>query len=166
MKNPAHKLLEWLPELDFGVMEHGFLPHGRDYYFIVEIGLGPNSGTYQIQFTHVVEMNIITNVADDIWPKSWGEEMIDYQAWEEAGEPDGYVWGTNWSNAYPGIEFDENSERAKNWGSRIEKPMHELTIVTDRFKLNLIFHDIWWQQLSKESNVVSKTMIPLSEPNA
>ena len=28
--NPAHKLLTWLPEIDFALLGHGFLPRGRD----------------------------------------------------------------------------------------------------------------------------------------
>ena len=50
--NPLRRELEdWLPEVDFGVMSHGFLPHGRDYVWIIEAP----SGTYQLTLSHVVE---------------------------------------------------------------------------------------------------------------
>lgn len=38
---------------------------------------------------------------DEVWPRSWSDEFSDYQRWVSAKEPDGYVWGTNWSLAYP-----------------------------------------------------------------
>lgn len=160
--HPLNSIFEWLPEMDFGVMGHGFLPHGRDYSVLVESSMGKEPGRYQLQFTHVVELNYITAVDDDVWSKSWGEELLDYQAWLDAGEPDGYVWGTCWSLAYPGIKAIESSAKAEEWSAKLAKPMYEAEIETDRFRINLIFHTVRSTKVSDEASTVSSVVIPLS----
>ena len=73
---------EWLPEIDFGVMHHGFAPHGRDYVLILQAG-----GTYELILTHVVELQYETRVQDQVWPKSWDDRLTDYAARAAAGNP-------------------------------------------------------------------------------
>jgi hypothetical protein len=115
--NPLQAAIrDWLPEFDFGVMRHGFARHGRDYIFVLEVGSG---GTYELTLTHVVEMHYETRVQDEVWPKSWDDVMIDYTAWEAAGAPDGYVWGNNWSLAYPGLYAAEADPTAAQWSERL-----------------------------------------------
>ncbi|QIL21083.1 hypothetical protein [Thermomonas sp. HDW16] len=155
-------LLEWLPESDFGVMDHGFVPHGRDYYLLVECSMGQNQGRHQLQFTHIAELSYTTVVADDVWAKSWGEAFVDYQAWLDAGEPDGYVWGTCWSLAWPGIRAVEPSTKAIDWSARFGKSMYEAQIETDRFRINLVFHSLRSAKVSDETSTVSSVVIPLS----
>ncbi len=88
---------------DFAVLGHGLLPHGRDYAFMIEDCLGRDPGRHEIVFTHCVALEYETRVRDDVWPVSWADEFLDYQRWIAAGEPDGYVWGSEWSMAYPGV---------------------------------------------------------------
>ena len=103
--NPLTRLLqERLPAIDVGVMAHGFAAHGRDYFFRLENSFGPTPGTFELTFTHVVEFNYVTAVRDDVWHRSWNDDFTNYVRWENAGEPDGYVFGTNWSLASPGFE--------------------------------------------------------------
>lgn len=64
--------------------------------------LGSDPGAHELTFTHCVRLEYETRVRDDVWSRSWSDEFVDYQAWLDAGEPDGYVWGTDWSSAYPG----------------------------------------------------------------
>jgi len=101
---------------------------------------------------------------DEVWPKSWTDEFIDYNKWVEAGEPDGYVWGTNWSLAYPGLEIIEESIIADSWKKKIGKDFFEMILETDRFFLRIVFHDIRVEKLSEMTNVVSKFIVPLGEP--
>jgi hypothetical protein len=56
-------------------------------------------------------------------------------------EPDGYVWGTNWSVAYPGLRAVPDSAQAAEWSRRLGKQMFEATLATDRFffAVNLSF---------------------------
>ena len=150
--------LDWLPELDFGVMSHGFAPHGRDYVFIIEIG---RRGTFELILTHVVEMHYETRVRDDVWPRSWDDVLTDYAAWEAAGEPDGYVWGTNWSLAYPGLFVAEDDATVADWSERLGRQMYAMGVETDRFKISLIFHDVQHRKLSDEAATVGRVLIPI-----
>ena len=160
--HPVISLLEWLPDCDFGVMDHGFLPHGRDYSVLIESSMGKDPGRHQVQFTHVAELNYASVVADYIWAKSWGDEFVDYQAWLDAGEPEGYVWGTCWSLAWPGIRAIEPSAKATEWSARLGKPMYEAEIETDRFRINFVFHSFRSAKVSDESSTLSSVVIPLS----
>ena len=160
--HPLSALLEWLPDCDFGVMDHGFVPHGRDYSFLFESSMGKDPGRHQVQFTHVAELSYVTAVTDEVWAKSWGEAFVDYQAWLDAGEPDGYVWGTCWSLAWPGIRAVELSAKAAIWAERLGKPMYEAEIETDRFRISLFFHSVRSAKVSEEKSIVSSVVIPLS----
>jgi hypothetical protein len=52
-ENPLTELLKGaLSEYDFGVLEHGFAPHGRDYGFVIQDSLCNDPGTYELSFTH------------------------------------------------------------------------------------------------------------------
>jgi hypothetical protein len=161
MTHPVSRLLEWLPECDFAVLEHGFAPHGRDYEFLIEHSGYNAPGRHRLIFTHVVEMSFRTEVRDDVWPRSWSDLFTNYQTWEKSGEPDGYVWGTNWSMAYPGIAAVEPSSRATDWAARIQHPMYEATIATDRFRIELVFHDIVTEHIDDRTDLISKVLFPL-----
>ncbi len=121
-------------------------------------------GSTKLTFTHCVHAFVETRVGDDTWPKSWGEEFIDYDKWLSSGEPGGYVWGTNWSNAYPGISAIEDSAIAKEWSDRLGKSMYEINLETDRFFLRLVFHSIRSEKISDDTSTISKVTIPLSPP--
>jgi hypothetical protein len=157
-ENPLRAMLrDWLPEIDFGVMSHGFAAHGRDYIFIIEA-----AGTYELTLTHVVDLHIETRVRDDVWPASWDDVLTDYAAWESAGCPDGYVWGSNWSLAYPGLDAPDEGASAEQWSERVGKPMFAASIETDRFKLSAIFHGARARKLSDQAPTISKVLIPLA----
>ena len=164
--HPLDSLFEWLPDCDIGVMDHGFVPHGRDYSMLFESSMGQDPGRHQVQFTHVAELSYVTAVSDQIWRESWGEAFVDYQAWLDAGEPDGYVWGTCWSLAWPGISAIDPSPKASNWSDRLQQPMYEASISTDRFRINLIFHSLRWTKVSNDTSVLSTVVIPLSGPGS
>lgn len=124
--------------------------------------MGKDPGRHQVQFTHVAELSYATAVADEALAQSWGEEFVDYQSWLDAGGPEGYVWGTCWSLAWPGIRAIESSAKAASWTDRLGKPMYEVEIETDRFRMNLVFHSLRWARVSDETSTVSSVVIPLS----
>jgi hypothetical protein len=160
--NPLARLLqEDLPAIDVGVMSHGFAAHGRDYIFVLENSFGPYPGTYRLTFTHVVEFSFTTAVGDDVWQRSWTDDFIDYERWEAVGEPDGYVFGNNWSLAYPGFEAIDNDPSAGSWSARLQRAMHAGTIETDCFKIALVFHHAHMERISGDASKVSKVIIPL-----
>ena len=161
-ENPLRALLNGtLSECDFGVMEHGFVPHGRDYRFVIQDSLCSDPGTYELIFTHVVALDYETRVGDSVWPQSWGDEFTDYTEWEQSGEPQGYVFGTDWSLAYPGITILDSSPDAQNWSGRLQRPMHSANVQTDRFSLTIVFSSIRHRKLSEQTGVVRQVLIPL-----
>jgi hypothetical protein len=149
---------EWLPEVDFAVLGHYLAPHGRDYIFIIQA-----AGTYELTLTHVVETRYETRVRDDVWPSSWDDQFTDYEAWQAAGQPDGYVWGTNWSLAYPGLDTPDDDRVASQWSARPGKPMYAMTMETDRFKLSLVFHDVRYKKLSDDNSTILRVLAPLTD---
>ncbi|WP_271067056.1 hypothetical protein [Caulobacter sp. NIBR1757] len=156
-ENPLQTIVrDWLPEIDFGVMSHGFAPHGRDYNFIIEAG-----GTYELTLTHVVDLHVETRVPDEVWPLSWDDVLTDYPAWEAAGHPEGYVWGNNWSLAYPGLDAPDEHQSAQHWSKRLRKPMFAASIETDRFRLSAVFHNARSRKLSDQAPTIGKVLIPL-----
>lgn len=153
-------MLDWFPQLDFGVLEHGFSRHGRDYEIVVETTFG-DPGRHRLTFTHVVEASVVTQVRDDVWPESWADVFIDYGEWERAGAPGGYVWGSNLSMAYPGIEITEPSAKAAAWAERLDAEMYEVSLTTDRFRLELIFHNLRTEKIDDRTDIVSQVIIPI-----
>jgi hypothetical protein len=160
--NPLSLLLkERLPAIDVGVMSHGFAEHGRDYILILENSFGPSPGNYRLTFTHVVQLTYDTAVGDKTWQESWTDDFIDYKRWLSAGEPDGYVFGNNWSMAYPGFGALEDDAAAASWSERLGRNMYAAAVETDRFKIGLIFHDALLEQVNDEASTVSQVIIPL-----
>jgi hypothetical protein len=165
-EHPLQKLLDGtLSEYDFGVLEHGFAPHGRDYRFLVQDSLCKDPGTYELIFTHVVELKYETRVAEKVWPASWGDEFTDYARWTASGEPEGYVFGTDWSLAYPGISILFGSPEAQDWSRRLQRPMYSASVTTDRFCISLVFSEARHRKLSEEVGVVRQVVIHLSGPS-
>ena len=160
LDNPLTKLVQQgFPELDFAVLSHGFLPHGRDYYLTVQEALGRDPGTHSLLFTHVAKATLETRVRDDVWPKSWVDVFLDYEA---SVDMDGYVWGTNWSLAYPGISSLKDDAEASHWTTRLGKPMYAAEIETDRFHLRLIYHSVRMRRESDDVSLIEKVVIPLA----
>ena len=157
MTNPLSTLLAWLPAQDFGVMDHHFAKHGRDYVLLVETCLGSSPGQHEVVFTHCVRLDYETRVSDDVWPKSWTDEFIAHKQWAGAEEP-GYAWGTNWSLAYPGLRANPDSALASEWTRRLGKEMFEATLETDRFFLRLIFHSLCSRKLNENCGTVSQVL--------
>lgn len=143
---------------DNALVTHGYAPHMRDYDVIIEVlaSLPDNSGSYvaervRYRFTHCVEATTRTTVSPEIWRRSWDDVLINYDAWLAAGEPDGYVWGVEWSAAYPGLTYVDPSERAATWTEQVGREMHELSIETNAFAINLVCHDFIIDQLAEFS---------------
>ena len=154
-----------LSEYDFGVLEHGFVPHGRDYRFVIQDSLCRDPGTYELTFTHVVDLKYETRVGEKVWQISWTDEFTDYARWKASGEPDGYVFGTDWSLGYPGIRILLASPEAQDWSKRLQRPMYSASIETDRFYISLVFSEAHHRKLSDETGAVRKVLIPLSAPD-
>jgi len=157
-----HEKLAEFPLFDIAVLHHGFVPYLRDYELLTETDwAGDLGGRYQYLFTHCVAVSYETRVLDHVWPRSWSDEFIDYQHWLDAGEPEGYVWGANWALAYPGWEFVEDSERAREWTERLGQSMYEGVLETNAYYLRLVFHDVRITKISDETGLMRQVSIPL-----
>jgi hypothetical protein len=161
IKSPIEKFCEFFPEYDFAILSHGLLPHGRDYFFTIQNCLGASNGTFRVTFTHCVELQYVTVLSAKNWMDSWADLFINYAEWEKHGEPSGYVWGTNWSNAYPGIKSILDSERALKWSASLGKSMHEFELETDRFNIKLVFHSLEIERINENEELISSVTIPL-----
>jgi hypothetical protein len=161
--HPLEKLLAWFPDRDFAVLDHGFLPHGRDYSMVVESQLGKDPGRHRLQFTHVVSMTYSTRIPSDLWRTSWKDLYVNYDEWELAGTPPGVVWGTNWCLADPGIRAVDPSTLADEWASKLETSMHEVRLETDRFALTLIFHNLRMAKIDDRTDTISQVIVPIDD---
>jgi hypothetical protein len=158
---------------DSGIVSHGYAPHLRDYDVVFdvpaalppEVPIGDTTGSYIIgryryRFTHCPEAHVSSSVGDEVWRLSWDDVFTNYEAWEAAGNPDGFVWGTDWADAYPGLSYVTKSPLAASWAERLGHEMHEVIVETNTFALRLVCHDLRVQQLAV-GDPLTRTLSPL-----
>ena len=153
--NPLIRLTsDWLPRFDFALLRHGFLTHGRDYELVVQIF---GRGTTRIILTHAMVANCESAVRPEVWTKSWDDVFLDY---DRAKYLDGYIWGTNWSLAYPGLSFSEADPDVLKWSILLGRPMNGAILETDRVKLKFVFSDVKTEPLSDDTEPIGKVIVP------
>lgn len=149
---------------DVAVLRHGFADYVRDYQFEIEANwIGDLAGRYILTFKHCYDLTYKTLVKDDVIIKSWDDIFTDFETWEMNNEPDGFVWGTNWSLAYPGFKELNDSDKAKDWSERLKKQMSEVKLETNSFEINLIFESWTLEKSNEDNSLISQVMIPLNE---
>ena len=158
--------IEENPLLDVAILSHGFASHMRDYDILIEAMWGEKEwgdakGRYLCRFTHCPEAHVLTSIGDEAWRQAWTDTFIDYAEWQKNGEPEGFVWGVCWSDAYPGLKYVDNSELAAKWTRRFGKEMHETVLETNAFTLQLIFNEFTITKISDEVGIIDKVLIPL-----
>lgn len=151
--------------IDTAILAHGFTPYKRDYYFHIETMWQQENyaGQYIVFFRHCYDLTYQSLGGAETLLKSWDDCFINYQDWENAGEPEGYVWGTNWANAYPGFSNLDNSAKAKEWTNKLGKEMKELLVESEIFKLNLIYSDWTIKKLNNDTGLISQVLFPLQD---
>jgi hypothetical protein len=162
--------------LDSAIVSHGFTHYLRDYDVVIEVpaALPPEvpigdttgsyiEGRYRYRFTHCPEARVTTAVGDESWRHSWDDVFTDYQAWEAAGNPEGFVWGVKWADAYPGLSYVEDGSLAASWAERLAHEMHELVIETNTFALRLVCHDLRVDQLAV-GDPWTRELTPIESP--
>ncbi|MHB8627343.1 MAG: YxiG-like protein [Aggregatilineales bacterium] len=159
--------LESSPFFDCPIIAHNFTPYLRDYDIIINVPaavlgiIEPYfAASYLYRFTHCVFAQVTMAASDSILRESWSDIYTDYEAWKQSGMPKGFVWGVNYSDAYPGMKFKKDSPLAKEWTERLWHPMHELFIETNGHNITLIFHDVLIRQLAR-ADPITKDLIPL-----
>lgn len=143
----VRETLEQYDFFDQAIVEHGFTRSNRDYRLIAKIHGQPAAelpvqhlSTYTFLFRGCVEAHYASAVPPAGF--SMDDIFIDYDRWQAAGHPHGFVWGVNWADAYPGLRYVEASPKAATWAERLSLAMHEVTIETNTYTLRLIFHDV------------------------
>jgi hypothetical protein len=91
---------------------------------------------------------------------SWDDVLIDWDEWEAADNPEGFVWGKKFADAYPGLSYVTDSPLAASWTERLGHEMHEVMIETNTFLLRLVCHDLRVQQLAV-GDPATQTLQPL-----
>jgi hypothetical protein len=101
-------------------VHHGFAESNRDYDVLVDVSAArPDSsgsyvtGRHRYRFTHCVMAETRTAVPAATWRESWDDVYTDYDAWERAGNPQGFVWGVNRAPAYPGLRYVADSPESR-----------------------------------------------------
>jgi hypothetical protein len=152
---------------DSAIVQHSFTPFMRDYDVIVDVPAAkPDGGgsyivgRYRYRFTHCTEAIARTTVTAKAWQASWDDLFTDRETWERAGEPAGYVWGVEWADAYPGLTYVQQSERAAGWTELVARQMHEVQIESNVLHLTLVFHDLRIDQLAV-GDPTTGTLTPL-----
>ena len=162
--------------LDSIIVEHGFTVYNRDYEITTltvaslppDVPIGETTGTYidaslRYRFTHCPEVHLTTTVKDEIWRISWDDVFTDREAWEAHGKPDGFGWGNERADAYPGLFYVADSTRAASWSERLQREMHEVRVETNVFDLLLVCHELRIDKLAV-GNPRTLTMSDLEQP--
>lgn len=132
--------------LDQALVFHGFADYMRDYELYVyatadrRTGVAPEHLRYR--FTHCVRATANTAVRRDVWSYSQDDDLIDYDTWIQAGEPEAYVWGVKWQALYPGMQLIKGSPEAQEWSAEMGRPFHEALIETNGHNISLVFADL------------------------
>jgi hypothetical protein len=129
---------------DQTIVEHGFTQYMRDYRVVAEI-YGRRSADAQVEvlkryamlFRGCVEAIYVMKVQVDL-----NDVYLDYKLWRAAGSPDGFVWAVNSAEAYPGLTYIDDSERAVLWTAKASMPMHELSVETNVYELRVVFAEL------------------------
>ncbi|MET4622857.1 hypothetical protein ABIE18_004336 [Arthrobacter sp. 2762] len=142
----GHELLAAFEEaFDHSVVFHGFAEHLRDYDVFIYMSADPRSGIkpkyLRYRFTHCVLATVKTAISPKTWARSLDERLLHYDAAIESGV-NGYVWGVNFHDLYPGISLVEESGEAAAWGDRLGIPFYEARLETNAQYLDLVFSDL------------------------
>ena len=167
MRESLRAVLERGLLFDSSIVAHGFTPYLRDYDLLVDVvgttsadvGHGYIAGRYRFRFTHCPHALVTTAVRDDVWRASWDDLYTDYAAWEAAGQPSGYVWGVNYSAAYPGATLVRESALAAEWSERVGRAMHEVRIETNGHAFQIVFHRLLVARVASGSPEMSAPVL-------
>jgi len=148
---------------DAAIVRHGFTDYIRDYEIIVAGRNGPPmTDVHKFQFIGCVEAHYQTKLRE-VFARSLPDEFVysgpDYP---DKDDPYGFIWGVRFADAYPGLAYLENGERAEYWSHLMGRKMHEITVETNAYLLRLVFADVRYAFLGHEPEVVLQKDMPLS----
>jgi hypothetical protein len=145
----VRELLEREDLFDSALLRHGFVDYMRDYELVVSGRNGPLlTDVHRYLFIGCVEAHCETTVRPTTFAASLPDAFVyagpDYPDQEE---PDGFIWGVRWSCLYPGLTYHAEGARARRWTELLQRPMHEVELETEAFRLRLVFADVRYAKL-------------------
>ena len=130
---------------DQSIVFHGFAEHLRDYDVLIYVsavsGTGRTAEYLRYRFTHCVRATVKTAISPETWAQSLDERLLDFDAAIKSGV-NGYVWGVNYHDLYPGISLAVESTEAAEWSDRLGLPFHEALLETNGQCIELVFSDL------------------------
>jgi hypothetical protein len=147
---------------DSTILRHGFTDYMRDYEIIVAARNGPpNTDVHNYQFVGCVEAHYQTKLRESFTQSLSDEHVYSGPDFPDKKEPAGFIWGMRFAEAYPGLKYIENGERAEHWSRLLGQKMHEVLLETNCFRLQLVFADVRYAFLGHEPQVVLPKNMPL-----
>jgi hypothetical protein len=73
------------------------------------------------------------------WKRSLDDRLTDYG---QGRDLDGYVWGVQWQELYPGMRLVPDSAEARRWTDKLGIPFREAVITMNAHVLTLVFSDL------------------------
>jgi len=149
---------------DAAILRHGFVDYMRDYELIVE-GRDPVSrqdrhrylfvGTVEVAYELCLPRHAIESFSDDLVPS--GADLANI------GVSQGFVWGVRWAESYPGLKYRADGPRAQHWSAVLGRRMHEVSIETNVYRLQLVFAGIRHASLgaAKDANSTRQEDVPI-----
>jgi hypothetical protein len=138
---------------DGAILRHGFVPYNRDYFVIVQMRkasadllLDEIDVTWNFLFRGCVYEKYISRVLSF----SMDDRFVDYDQWEDSGAPEGFVWGVDRADAYPGLFYKDDSKLAFHLAKKFGLELHHVEIQTNTYDLILVFHDVSVSILNSE----------------
>lgn len=133
---------------DMGVQFHGFTRYLRDYDVVLEATADPRAGIptqyLRYRFRHCVHAAVTTSVGWDVWRRSLDDRLLDDRS---SADLDGYVWGVEWQENYPGMKLVHESPAASEWSERIGIPMFEMHAELNAHEIRLVFSGLEVREL-------------------
>jgi len=179
----SSELAEALHRLfDRDLMYHGFTNYMRDYELIVYQSVDPNPRYglvprhLRFLFRFCSEAGVRSTVSPDAWSESMDDRLLHLRT--VTREAEGYVWGVQCQNLYPGATIVEDSPRARFWQDQIGVPFHEVLIEANAHTICLVFSDLTIEQVGEgytpyqivrngdPERYASRTKIPLNPPDS
>jgi hypothetical protein len=129
--------------LDQALVFHGFTRYLRDYDIFMYVIANPRTETapqyLRYRFRYCVRASVTSALSPQIWSRSLDEQLVDY---DRGSDLDGYLWGVQWQNLYPGMELVDESTDAQQWFRDLDLPFYEAIIETNVQKISLVFADL------------------------
>jgi hypothetical protein len=149
---------------DNDLVYHGFTCYMRDYELIVFQSADPRSGIaprhLRFLFRICPEVSVRSVVRPEVWSRSMDDALLSQR--HVTRQSEGYIWGVQCQELYPGATVMGDSERARSWAGQVGVEFHEVEISANAHQISLVFADLQVEEVAVGYTpfAVGKTGIP------